>query len=557
MNQSEKPKFEQEWQRAFESAAETPPPAAWDAIEKRLDAEGAAVVPLLWWKNPKVWYAAAAVAALLLVSWPILESYNKDSDETATHLAAERTSSPGSSGKVESPSVAAPGMATPSVATAGTESKADERMVKAENADKVPFVAPPLAIGRSPEQIAIGARNQPDAAAGQNPAAVGESLPSAFTDSPSLTGVPKDVRASGVETKYDQSKTLLNVTPTPDALTPRTPTIIVITQTTRKIPAGAEASGDLNRVIMGSSTVPLRTKALTQSIAALSSVNELGNLDINLRKPAVRNDLAVLETAAAARPKHSRVREFWAGLGLMPAAFNPKMNVTSAPQAFANANASRQALSNTSQARLSYAVQAQAGKQLSKHWSVETGVSYLQGNSTFASDGYVLNAVTSQSANVLEDALYSNSVGFNSTSKTPGATPNLDLSTGSYIDFEQRTSNDYRYVQLPVQAGYTLNPDGKLNYTVLGGVVANLFLQNEIKNKAGYVFANTADDGLYRALNWSAATGVRVNYRLSDHWNASLTGSYQKAIASILKGDGVLDSRPQLYGMSWGVRYVF
>uniref|UniRef100_UPI003594783B outer membrane beta-barrel protein n=1 Tax=Persicitalea sp. TaxID=3100273 RepID=UPI003594783B len=318
--------------------------------------------------------------------------------------------------------------------------------------------------------------------------------------------------------------------------------------------AGADSASDLERVITGSSTEPLRTPALTQSITALSPVDDLTKLGVDLRKPAVRNDL---EAMKAARPKHSRVREFWAGLGLMPATFNPKMNVTSAPRAFASANAGRQSLGNASRSRLSYAVQALAGKQLSKHWSVETGVSYLQGNSTFESDGYVLNAVTSESANVLQDALNSNSLSFYNTSKGPGFAQNLDASTASYIDFDQRTSNDYRYVQLPVQAGYTLNPNGKLNYTVLGGVVANLFLQNEIKDKAGYVFANTADDGLYKSLNWSAATGVRVNYRLGDHWNASLTGSYQKAIASILKGDGVLDSRPQLYGMSWGVRYVF
>ena len=539
MNQSEKPKFEQAWQRAFEPAAETPPPAAWDAIEKRLNAQEATVVPLSWWNNPKVWYAAAAVAALLLLSWPVLESYEKDSGETTTQLAAEKSSSPIPSGEAKSPGVAAPGVATP-----GPESKADERIVTVENTEEIPPAALPLTVTESPERVAIATHDP----------AVGESLPPALADSPSLAEVPKDAKVSGIETKFGQSKTLLNATPTPDALTPRTPTIIVITQTTRKIPA--DSAGDLERVIMGSSTVPLRTKTLTQSIAALSPMADLAKLDVRFQKPLVSNDLAILETTATARPRRSRVREFWAGLGLMPAAFNPKMNVTSAPQAFANANASRQSLSNANQARLSYAVQAQAGKQLSKHWSVETGVSYLQGNSTFESGGYVLDAVTSQSANVLEDALFSNAA-YNNYAAAPGLTTTFDKSTGSYIDFEQRTSNDYRYVQLPVQAGYTLNPDGKLNYTVLGGVVANLFLQNEIKNKAGYISANTADDGLYRALNWSAATGVRVNYRLSDHWNASLTGSYQKAIASILKGDGVLESRPQLYGMAWGVRYVF
>ncbi len=552
MNQSEKPKFEQDWQRAFESAAESPPPAAWHAIEARLDAQETAVVPLLWWKNPKVWYAAAAVVALLLVSWPILESYR--TDDPATRLAAGRTTSPGPSGAMELPGKATPdpGVYTSDGnASSGTKSKANERTAQAEEAGEAFFPPAASGVNEPSERVAVGESRQPIFPPSQKNLAIEENSASTFTDSPSLSQTPKDTKVSEIETKFNQSRGLLDATP--NALVPHTPTVIVITQSTRKIPVGADASEELNRVIKGSSTVPLRTKALTQPIAALSAVDGLTQVNVDFREPAIKSDLEIFK---AAHPRRSRVRELWAGLSLMPALFNPRTNVTSAPRAFASANASRQSLSNASQARLSYAVQAQAGKQLSKRWSVETGVSYLRGNSTFASDGYVLDAVTSRSANVLEDALHSNSLNYNSF-KNSASPQNLDLSAGSYIDFDQRTTNDFRYVQVPVQAGYTLNPDGRLNYTVLGGVVANLFLQNQIENREGYVSVNTADDGLYRALNWSATTGVRVNYRLSDHWNATLTGSYQKAIASILKGDGVLDARPQLYGVAWGVRYVF
>ncbi|GHB52905.1 outer membrane beta-barrel protein [Persicitalea jodogahamensis] len=555
MNQPEKHKFEQEWQRAFESAAETPPPSAWDAIEKRLDGEKAVVLPLVWWKNPKVWYAAAAVVALLLVSWPILQTSTEVSERTATQLADKKPSSDSQSSKASSPDMSTPGVVSPDSELASAENlpsgrKTHEPEVKTEK-ELVEVPSAPVIEPR--ERIAVGAARQPEAVFSQTPALRFEKSGSFLADSPSVA--EKGIRVTTIETP--QKKTLSNPTPPLGAFTLGTPTVITITQSTRKIPAGSDPADDMERVIMGSSTVPLRTPTLTQSIAALAPVDELGELNARFHQPSVRNDLAVLEAAAVARPKRSRVREFWAGLGLMPAAFNPKMNVTSAPAAFASANAGRQALSNSSQAQLSYAVQAQAGKQLSKHWSIETGLSYLQGNSTFASDGYVLDAVTSRSSNVLEDALYSNASYNGDYSAAPSTSSSFDKSTGSYIDFDQRTSNDYRYIQLPVQAGYTLNPDGKLNYTVLGGVVANLFLQNELKTQAGYVFANTANDGLYHSLNWSAATGVRVNYRLSDHWNASLTGAYQKAIASILKGDGVLDSRPQLYGMAWGVRYVF
>lgn len=517
MSQSEKPKFEKDWQRTFESAAEPPSPSVWDAIEKRLDAAEATVVPLLWWKNPKVWYAAAAVAALLLLSWPMLQVADESKGERVTQLVPQAPAPSGSSAAAHESDLAAP-VAEP---LSGRASEAiistSDRLADATITRKESFPSP---LTDSPQPITPEALGQPFAVVPQGIATAPETSDPLFVDSLLLAEVTKD-----------EIDSLLLVEVTKD-----------------------EKVEDANEVERVESLL-----TLTKPIAALWPVHDLAKLDIHLPKPAIRVDLAVSEAVAATRPKRPRVREFWAGLSLMPAAFNPKMNVTSAPQAFADANAGRQALSSTSQAQLSYAVQAQAGKQLSKHWSVETGVSYLQGNSTFASDGYLLDAVTSQSTNVLQDALYSNTA--SKDNKVSGSLGIFNTSarnsSASYIDFEQHTSNDYRYLQLPVQAGFTLNPDGKLNYTLLGGVVANLFLQNEIKTQAGYVFANNADDGLYRALNWSAATGVRVNYRLSDHWNATLTGSYQKAVASILKGDGALESRPQLYGLSWGVRYVF
>ena len=326
------------------------------------------------------------------------------------------------------------------------------------------------------------------------------------------------------------------------------PTLIALTKSSRK-----NANTEVDQIITGSSTAPLPTPALTRSIAALSPIGP-SEVAVYMQKRYVHFRYDSVEPELS---KRSRGRELWAGLGIMPASFNPQVNVKSSPLAFTNANASRQAMASSSKAQLSYAMQMQGGKKLSKRWSVETGVSYLKGNSTFQSNGYVLNTITSRSANVLEDALLSNNNYANNVMQSPGFSASFDKSTGSYIELAQRTSNDYRYVQVPVQAGYTLNPDGKLNYTVLAGVVGNLFLQNEVQSTQGYSFKNTADDGLYRALNWSAATGVRVNYRLAGHWNASLTGSYQKAIDSILRDNSTLDSRPQLYGMAWGVQYIF
>ena len=523
MNPSENPKFEQEWQRLFESAHETPPPSAWEAIEKHLDEKEAVIIPLVWWKNPMVLYAAAAAIVLLLLSWPVLrpgtptDSLGKRG-EVATQVPPSATD-PVPAARLDKSDPSSESLAT-------TNKKADFQRTLSP-LDRVAVVekaTQPLS------QKAAGFEEK-TRATGNSSLAVG-SIPDRVQ---APTPLAQENNPAAIATEENAS---LATSPTP----------IALTKNSRK-----NVNAEADQIITGNSTALPSSPALARSMAMLTPIGT-SQQEVYMQKRYV---FYRYEAAEPELPKRSRGRELWAGLGIMPASFNPQVNVTSSPVAFTNANASRQAMASTSKAQLSYALQMQGGKKLSKHWSVETGLSYLQGNSTFESDGYVLNSFTSRSANVLEDALLSSNGSYNSAVQQPGFAASFDKNAGSFIDLDQRTSNNYRYVQVPVQAGYTLNPDGKMNYTVLAGVVGNLFLQNEIQSAQGYSFKNTVDDGLYRSLNWSAATGVRVNYRMSDHWNASLTGSYQKAVASILRDNTTLDSRPRLYGMAWGVQYIF
>jgi hypothetical protein len=102
-----------------------------------------------------------------------------------------------------------------------------------------------------------------------------------------------------------------------------------------------------------------------------------------------------------------------------------------------------------------------------------------------------------------------------------------------------------------------LNPDGKLSYSVLGGMMANIFLNNELESANGSVIKTTTSDEVYRGMNWAATTGLRLNYRVARKWKASLTGSYQKAVTSGFRSNQNLESHPYLYGVSWGMRYSF
>lgn len=256
-------------------------------------------------------------------------------------------------------------------------------------------------------------------------------------------------------------------------------------------------------------------------------------------------------------PSENKSKEYWVGVGFAPGIFNPNVNIKSSPQMFSSAfsgstNARGTAPSvGKSKPDLSFSFQTQGGVRLSKHWSIESGIGYLQGNSQYEGGGYLLNVATSGSVNVLESAIHD-------ANKSPAIKPLVDDSKSSvHVDINNTVRNNYQYVQVPLQAGFTLNPDGKLSYAVLGGVTANVFLNNQIESANGKVTKTTVADDIYRPLGVGASTGLRLNYQVSDKWKATLTGTYLQSLSSGFKTNQQLESHPYMYGVSWGVRYSF
>lgn len=514
MDPSEKNSFEEQWKKAFQEASETPPLSAWEGIEARLDKEERKVVPL-WWQTPRLWYAAASVTALLMVGIGLWNgSYNQEEKKDA-HLAAGKT-------ELVSPD-----------ADINTSSKTsiEGKTAKQKDAIEVPLVQPETGIA----QVESERRRKINA---ENPVLKkrDESLASAYTqkhEEDNRTAVSSFDNKVATRKQENNSVSAEAITGNNDVIN------------ADKFAAAQSNNGAAEPLN------PANLDAASRIIAEALTPMGYKDLDVYVQKRYVFfKPGTITEKPVEKAPKN---REYYAAVGLMPATFNPDVKVTSAPAAFANANASKQSLSGNSRAGTSYAVQTQGGKRLSKHWSVETGVSYLQGNSTYEDDGYLLDAATSRSQNVLQSALMDKS-GQNYGVNGPTSSP---PSNSLYIEVTKDVRNDYRYLQVPVQAGYTLNPDKKFSYSVLGGMMANFFMNNEIESASGTVITTTASDDVYRSLNWAATTGLRFNYRLSSQWKATLTGSYQKSITSGFKSNETLESRPYLYGVSWGVRYSF
>ena len=518
MDPSETDNFNDQWKKAFENASETPPPSVWEDIEARLDREENDIIPL-WWRSPKLWYAAASIIALLVVGggfWLNNKNSGNFSGQGSVEMAAKQ-----------------PGLKL-------NGKTADEQVTDSPVADANKNEA---FITKSPAQV-----EKPSDQSERVAAAGRKSEKTSTTDNriPDKTNVIGKVRAIAKAKPVKESVLIID-----------------------------------NKDINGNSTAEVASVKVTRvsddaSIAntkpqEATAVVESNAMEINALTPMPYNELAVYmqkryvffkaETAQEEKlPELKKSNEYWAGIGLMPATFNPDVQIKEAPTAFSAMQDSRQkSLNGTNKAGNSFALQTQGGMRISKHWSLEMGVSYLKGNSQYEGGGYLVDAANARSTNVLQDAL----VGLSSNKSGlptygPGGFAEYNsLSNAVYIDVNKNIGNNYQYLQLPLQAGFTLNPDKKLSYSVLGGMMANFFLSNELESASGDIIRTTASDEVYRSLNWAATTGVRFNYKLSTRWKASLMGSYQRAVSSGFKANQSMESHPYLYGVSWGMRYSF
>ena len=519
MDPSKEHSFEDQWKKAFDEASVTPPASAWEAIEARLDRDEDNKVVPLWWRSPKLWYAAASIAALLLVGGVWLKmSANEQTGKSEIAQKAGK-SVPENNG-------------TEALKNSGNTDTHEKTNQETENT--VASIGPENdAAGKITGRNLSGKNGAKKICTGKID--LRKEIGKCCTTRSGGSGPGKCNRRCSIAANQSSQTAGLGSNKAQQIVNERNTAIAM--------EAGVEKPVDISIV----------------SPELLTAIGTNG-LDVFVQKRYIfykPQEEAVVEE----KKKH---KEYWAGVGLMPASFNPDVILKTSPSSYSSSFTSQsiskqKAVIGKSEAGASYSVQTQGGLRISKHWSVETGLSYLQGNSRYEGGGYLLDAATNGASNVLENTLADVSYGNKNGMQTPNypAVSNNLNNNNIYIDVNKQVANNFQFLQVPVQAGFTLNPDGKLSYSVLGGMMANFFLNNELESANGELIKTTPSDDVYKTTNWAATTGLRFNYRLSSRWRASLTGSYQKALSSGFKSNQNVESHPYLYGVSWGMRYSF
>ncbi|QMW02123.1 hypothetical protein [Spirosoma foliorum] len=533
MDELDKNRPDDFWRKAFDEAAETPPLRVWDSIERRLDESNDTKILPLWGlglisSRPAAWgMGVAAAVTLLLIGW-WAGSAQVGSNQPTT-IAQHSESSERVTKKTLTP--------------------------KSTNADE--------SLAQSSPEVTSATKS------GFSSARVGSDA--------SLTALP-----IGEQTSRVLAQIKANTDTKDQAISSQRMAVgasLVMGTKSSSIPPGIE-NGSLSSGTGGSMSVnSFAARTVTTTIEPSNS-SELARFEPLSGKSLRFRDIGQIHRIVWHRPTEMALtpetfkskqknHDVWASATVMPGSFNPMVAVqtTSIANAnYANLNASKNTTTGSSissRANFSVAYQAGAGVQLSERWSLESGIGYLSGRSTVetpaqasAASLVALTGRNTTSGNLYVDALKSSFQGNDLAAASPVFTNSAGnaYQQANYAGSTQQIlTNNYQYMQVPLQVGYQLRPRKRLSLAVLGGLITNIFVRNTVGNE----IVVTAKDGVYRPLSLAATMGARLRYRPTQQWSASLAGVYQPSLGLGTQPEAQVQTHPTSAGMSFGVDYHF
>ncbi|RYF75500.1 MAG: hypothetical protein EOO39_06820, partial [Cytophagaceae bacterium] len=493
------------WQRAFDDAFDTPPPRVWEGVERQLDLdESDGILPLWQHREGRQSmlfgrWAAGIAASLLLTALGWWAWHREDAIRPDARLAV--TTAPVNGAPTESGTSLAPvgpavasteatqtrplhlpqlastrtiarrqvrssqsenegkyatgvAIATPDASTPGTLPNTDDKLVVDDNVIKQvhqvamsvqPVEALPVRSDEAPRTVLFtettttstmlrmkGTEPQPSTLVGIQPSATRSSF---SMQSFSMQSVTIQSRSLQLPPDNGRPTALASVPAAEQSLMP-----------------ALDASGDRLTLAVD----PLVPKQLV--------IRPLGNDRIVW----YRNEEPTAEPASITTKKQKE--RPWLSAGLAASSFNPAVAVRSvfSPALNATQNYMSDPVASTpilqNQLGRAVAFQAGLGIPLGEHWSVETGVGYLNGQNQVQSPGRV-SSLTSAAKSASTSNLYTDLVG-RLASQPAYASSAVPITSGMSYDYnlanqansyassaQQSVSNSYQFVQVPVQVG--------------------------------------------------------------------------------------------------------
>jgi hypothetical protein len=194
-------------------------------------------------------------------------------------------------------------------------------------------------------------------------------------------------------------------------------------------------------------------------------------------------------------------------------------------------------------ADVSYAYGFNVGARIFGRWVLETGMNYVQANSTATTTAYLENT-GSDSRYALLNTYRVSEAGIAEVNRQ--ASP-LDV------------NNSYEFLSVPLKAGYMVLRQ-PFNVTLMAGVASDFFLGNGVSDDSGFITAvsnSPGADSPYRNIMFNGLMSTNIGYTIAEQYSLSIEPSYRMALSSLTKNDFVLDSRPASVQIMLGLSYRF
>ncbi len=309
--------------------------------------------------------------------------------------------------------------------------------------------------------------------------------------------------------------------------------------------------------------IDLKNESFISSTAG-KSTNEMlpEKLDGLFEPLEVDNEIAAPDLKMVPRLENAvnrsiKYKRLWAGVGLSRGSFNPNglgmeennnavdvldSGIPEGPAAPASFNglqrSSSPSITNETQGS-SLNIGVNFGSQISKKWIIQSGISYLEQNTSSSSNAVAIDNVSRGSDPLTE---------FNDQ---------FSLNNDFVIIGNYGISNSYKSISIPVQAGYILL-SSRFNITLLGGISNDFLVSKRIKDDTGNLETVTLganEVSNINTYNISGIVGSEFGYNLGDNYLISLSPQIRQSFNSFNQGSGSGNGRP--FGFEIGFRFKY
>ncbi|RCS28330.1 hypothetical protein DUT90_00625 [Polaribacter sp. WD7] len=210
-----------------------------------------------------------------------------------------------------------------------------------------------------------------------------------------------------------------------------------------------------------------------------------------------------------------------------------------------------QNLSNSIQGENSFSYGVQIGYQINSKWTIRSGV-HIQ-ETRFTNNNLPLISIASNS--FFSSIVFDNN-NFSTQQSTNGSTDS-ELGNTPFANSTALTgdlSQNYGYIEVPVEVKYNFYSTKKFNSEVVGGF-SSLFLNtNEVNINTAFQSSSGELNNL-NAINFSGNFGFDFNYLFSKNWSLNLNPMFKAQLNTFNENSNSLS--PFNIGVYTGLKYQF